>query len=149
MPTNTIATAKAFQKHVPAFITRAPIRAAALSHFSVTVQYFRHLDRTPLAGRENAGADHCERSRRLLAPDLVLALPARRCGKLLEFLDQRIVTWAWHRNGMAFTALEQPQPIMHIVECRHVLAVDIHQVVLGRRGVARVQRRKRAVLMLQ
>jgi hypothetical protein len=30
-----------------------------------------------------------------------------------------------------------------------VLAVDVHQIVLGRRGIARVQRRERAVLVLQ
>src|SRR5437899_3508902 len=136
MPTNTIATAKAFQTQLPAFITRAPIRAAARSHFAVTVQYFRHLDRTSLTRRENTGAYHRERSRRLLAPDLVLALPTRRRGKLLELLDQGIVTSAWHRNGLAFTALEQAQPIMQIVVSCHVLAVDIHQIVLGRRGVA-------------
>ena len=82
-------------------------------------------------------------------PTSCWTLPARRRGKLLELLDQGIVDCARHRDGLAFTALEQPQPIVQIVEGRHVLAVDIHQVILGRRGVACVQRRQRAVLMLQ
>src|SRR4051794_13461677 len=114
-----MATAKAFQTLVPGFITRAPFLAAAPSHFSVAVQYFRNLDRASLTRREDPGAHHRERSRRLLAPDLVLALPARRRGELLELLDQRIVDSAGHRDGLAFAALEQPQPIVQIVERRH------------------------------
>src|SRR5205814_10088035 len=86
--------------------------AAAPSHFSVTVQYLGNLDRTSLARGENAGAYHRKRSCRLLAPDFVRTLPARRRGKLLELLDQRIVDCAGHRDGLAFTAPEQPQPMV-------------------------------------
>jgi hypothetical protein len=41
-------------------------------------QYLGDLDPTALLRRENAGPHHGERSRRILTPDLMLALPAGR-----------------------------------------------------------------------
>ena len=51
--------------------------------------------------------------------------------------------------GVVLAPLEQAQPIVQIVVGRGVLAVDVHQVVLGRRGVAGIERGERAVLVLQ
>src|ERR1700682_5181912 len=111
------------------------VRAASRSQVSVTVQYFRDLDPASLPCRENAGADHRERNRRVLAPDFVLALPASRGRKLLKLLDQGVVLCATYRHGLAFAALQKAEPIVQVVVGGGVLAVDVHQIIFGRRGV--------------
>src|SRR5258708_31963055 len=50
-------------------------------------------------------------------------------------------------HGLAFAAPEETKPIVQIVIGGRIPAVDVHQIVLGRRGLARVQRRQRAVVV--
>src|SRR6202030_3151646 len=132
---------------------RAPVGAAVRSYVSVTVQDLRQdlrdLHPASLPRRDNAGAHHRKRSRRVLAPDFVPTLSANSRGKLLEFLDQGVIRCALDRCGLAFAALEKTEPVVQIVVGGGVLAVDVHQIILGRRGVAGVQRRQRAVVVLE
>src|SRR5437763_8737079 len=116
---------------------------------SILRQHFRDLDAAPLARRDDARADHRKRSSRALAAHLGRAVPAHRAGELLELLDEGVVLRASNRARAVAPALEHAQTLMHIVICARFLAVDIHQVVLGSGGVARVERREGAVLVLE
>src|ERR1700685_1672869 len=132
---------------MPGLMTRAP---PALPRGCQSLsQYLRDLDPASLPRRENAGAHHRKRYGRVLTAAFLPALAAGRGGKLLQLLDQGIVAGAVDRHRMALAALEQTEPVVQIVVGGCILAVDVHQIVLGRRSVARIHRGKRTVLMFQ
>ena len=56
---------------------------------------------------------------------------------------------ARHRRQLGLAALEQAQAVVQVVIGGGFLAVDVHQVIFGRRGVAGVEGRERAVLVLE
>src|ERR1700688_4067724 len=81
----------------------------------ISAQDLRDLHPASLPRREDAGAHHRKRSRRVLAPDFVPTLSANSRGKLLQLLDQGVIRCALDRCGLAFAALEKTEPVVQIV----------------------------------
>src|SRR5207302_7004070 len=99
--------------------------------------------------RTNSSQDHCQRSGAALAVHLRLGVAARGGGELLQLLDDGVVPGTRDRIGTRAAALEKAQSLMEVVIRARLLAVEVHQVVLGGRGVARVEGRERAILVLE
>src|SRR5215471_19985715 len=119
--------------------------AFMVSPVSIPGEDLGDLDAAPLARRHDPGAYDRERRGRSVAVHFRRALPAHCLGELLELLDEGIVLLAGHRGRAAAAALENPQARVHIVIRARFFSVYVHEVILGRRGVARVQRGERAV----
>jgi len=107
------------------------------------------FDPAPLARGLDPREQDGERSGRRFAAHLGLRLAARRGRKFLEFLDDGVVFRARHRARALAAALDEPQSLVQVVVRRRLLAVDVHQVVLGGGGVAGIERRQRAVIVLE
>ena len=86
---------------------------------------------------------------RALAVHLGLRLAAHRGGELVQLVDDGVVLLGGNPLRLVRAALLQAQPAVQVVVGGRFLAVDVHQVVLAGRGIARVERRLRAVLVLE
>src|SRR5215510_10385362 len=110
---------------------------------------FRYFDPTPLACRHDASSNYRERCGCCFTAHFGLANAPDGSSELLKLLHQSVVLRARYLRGLVFSALQYPEALMHIVVCTRLLAVDVHQVVLRGRRIARVQRGKRAILVLK
>src|SRR3954464_13444895 len=112
-------------------------------------QDFLHFNATSFPSRTDTGQDDGERGGGALAVHFRLAVSARRAHELLELLDQRVVLLCRNRRCALRSSPEHAQSLVQIVIGSGLLSVDVHQVVLGCGGVARVERRERSVLVLE
>src|SRR5262249_39980680 len=83
---------------------------------AVIRQHLGDLDPLPALRRQDAGAHHRERARRILAAHLRRPLAARRRCELLELLDERIVAGERNRRCRVAAAPEHAHAAMLVVE---------------------------------
>src|SRR5258708_4311061 len=96
---------------------------------SIVLEDFGDLHAAALARRADPGPDDGERSGGVFAADLRSAVPAHRGGELLELLRDRVVGLELDRDRTIAAALDETQPVVHVVAGGRFLALDVLQII--------------------
>src|SRR6185312_14695706 len=106
-------------------------RGASLS----ACQDLGHLHHAALTRTLRAGLDDGQVARRPEAVGLGPAAAARATGEFLQLLADGVVLFGSNGTGRLFAALEMSEAGEEIVVGARLLAVDVHHVKLGSRGI--------------
>ena len=111
--------------------------------------HFRHLDRRP--SRADRIPARTTASERVAESPPISGAPSPRTAAANSSSSSTNVSLFAQGTSTDLVSprLSSRKPPVQVVEGAGLLAVDVHQVVFGCRCVARVQRRERAVLVLQ
>src|ERR1700754_857951 len=128
----------------PSSGNRNRVTARSMAHLcSVVAQDLLDLHAAVVARGQDTGADHCQRAGGKLATHFRHSATATGGGEFLELFHECVVITCRDCDGLGLTALQNTQAVMKIIKCGSVFSINIHQIVLRRRRVARIHRRER------